>query len=367
MRFSFVSSLLSLAAIAVPFANAQGAETNENIIYKPAANDVWSAGTPFDIEWTPSANPGTVSIILLKGLQTNLQVVETIAPNVANNGKFQWNPPLYLEGMQTMPADHIYGFKIVTDATGNYGWSPPFKLNSPLSTFNAASTGTTEVSSTETAATTASTELPTSTTSSETLTTSTEISSTTSASLTSSTETPTSTSASSTESSTTESSTLTSSTASSTAASTTTESTTSASETAAAATETESETESPSASAAPSSSGGLSTYAIAGISASAVAAVALGILAFFLVRRKKRSNRQRLVGGTGEPSKYDKEFQMMERRAKHRPTSSFGFNTSRSDTSGMLTDRNDPYVPLDDRQGYAVTRDSGTWNGGRFI
>ncbi|KAK6352297.1 hypothetical protein TWF730_009127 [Orbilia blumenaviensis] len=385
MRFSSIfSSLLSLAAIAVPFANAQGAENNENLITKPAAGEVWVAGTPFPIEWTASANPGTVSIVLVKGVPGNLQVLETIAPNVANNGKFEWTPPLTLEGMQTMAADQVYQFKIVSDDSGNFGFSPSFKIDSPASTF--APTGA-PANPAETSATTdpaAPTETPVSSVESsstseivQTTETSSEVlSSTTSAAESSSETSETSaTSAPVTESST-ASETIASETSSapttlSTAIKTsseepTTEPTSSATETpdaTSSSSPSETTSSSPSSSSEPSS--GLPAGVIAGITGGVIAFVILAIVGVFLFRRRKQQSRTKLRGETPppQPSKYDRDFQMMERRARHRPTSSFGFNTSRSDTSGGMEGRSDPYVQLGDRDS---RRGSGTWGASRF-
>ncbi|KAF3100209.1 hypothetical protein TWF569_007360 [Orbilia oligospora] len=384
MRFSFLSSLLSLAAIAAPFVSAQGAENNENVITKPAAGEVWVAGTPFPIEWTASANPGTVSIVLVKGVPGNLQVLDTIAPNVANNGKFEWTPPLTLEGMQTMAADQVYQFKIVNDESGNFGFSPSFKIDSPASTF--APTGapanpaeettssaapaetTSETSASSVEPTSTSTEVPTSTETTSEVVSSTSV-------VESSSEVITSTSVSEAATTSTSEELLTTSevpTTLSTAVRTSPSSPEPTSE------ETGSPTESPDAtntsspsettSAAPSESsqpsGGLPAGVIAGITGGIIAFLILAIVGVFLFRRSKQQSRTKLRGNTPppQPSKYDRDFQMMERRARHRPTSSFGFNTSRSDTSGV-EGRNDPYVQLGDRDS---RRGSETWGASRF-
>ncbi|KAK6531864.1 hypothetical protein TWF694_003029 [Orbilia ellipsospora] len=368
MRFN-IFSLLSLASITVPFVVAQagGVENNENVITAPAAGAVLKASTPFDIIWTPTANPGTVSIVLVKGVPGNLQVLETIAPNVANNGKFEWNPPVSLQGLQTM-GDQIYEFKIVNDVTGNFGFSPQFKIDSPASTF-VATTGTTGASSA--APTTSSASVPATTSVSSALTTdATSSSATSSASVTSSsveTSSVTSTSASSASTSVSTSATsapttLATSTVSSSSQITASPTTSSASSSSASASS--SATSDPNTQP-PATKPGLSKGAIAGITAGVIGAIVLGILVVFFLRRRKQHSRSKLVGSNpAAPSKYDRDFQMMERRARHRPTSSFGFNTSRSDTSGGVGDRNDPYVPLNDRD--STRHNSGTWNGSRF-
>ncbi|KAK6513771.1 hypothetical protein TWF506_008207 [Arthrobotrys conoides] len=385
MRFSIFTSLLSLAAVAVPFVGAQGAENNENVITKPAAGEVWVAGTPFPIEWTASANPGTISIVLVKGVPGNLQVLDTIAPNVANNGKFEWTPPLTLEGMQTMAADQVYQFKIVNDASGNFGFSPNFKIDSPASTFvptgapanPAEETTSTAATAETTSATSASSVEPTSSSSvevtSSTETTSEVVSSTSVVETSSEVITSTSVSEAATTSTSDQISTTSEvPTTLSTAVKTSPASPEPTSE------ETESPTESPDAtntsspsettSSTPSESskpsGGLPAGIIAGITGGIIAFMILAIVGVFLFRRRKQQSRTKLRGNTPppQPSKYDRDFQMMERRARHRPTSSFGFNTSRSDTSGV-EGRNDPYVQLNDRDS---RRGSETWGASRF-
>ncbi|KAK6498966.1 hypothetical protein TWF481_011537 [Arthrobotrys musiformis] len=390
MRFSIFSSLLSLAAIAAPFVGAQGAENNENVITKPAAGEVWTAGTPFPIEWTASANPGTVSIVLVKGVPGNLEVLDTIAPNVANNGKFEWTPPLTLEGMQTMAADQVYQFKIVNDESGNFGFSPSFKIDSPASTFvptgavaNPAEETTTSAADPATETSTSAVE-PTSTSVEVTSTeTSSEVPTSTSA-VESSSDTATSTSVSeaATTSSTSEEASTTSEVPTTLSTAVRTSSAPSEESTSEPTSEsTSSPTDSPDAtetsapaettSSAPSSdeeqpSSGLPAGAIAGITGGIIAFIVLAIVGVFFFRRSKQQSRTKLRGNTPppEPSKYDRDFQMMERRARHRPTSSFGFNTSRSDTSGV-EGRNDPYVQLDDRDSLRRGSDN-TWGASRF-
>ncbi|KAF3910953.1 hypothetical protein AA313_de0200050 [Arthrobotrys entomopaga] len=368
MRFT-IFSLFSLAAIAGPFVSAQatGVENNENVITAPGAGDILKASTPFDIIWTPTANPGTVSIVLVKGVPGNLQVLDTIAPNVANNGKFEWNPPVSLQGLQTM-GDEIYEVKIVNDITGNFGFSPSFKIDSPDSTF-VATTGAADVSSA--APTTTSTDISSATSTSSALTTDATSSSDSSSTSVSSSSVETSATSTSDPSSTTISP-STSETSAPTTLATSITSSSSPETTASPTTSSVSSSDSASASATsdpntqpPVSNPGLSKGAIAGITAGVIGAIVLGILVVFFLRRSKQHSRSKLVGSNpAAPSKYDRDFQMMERRARHRPTSSFGFNTSRSDASGGVGDRNDPYVPLNDRD--STRHNSGTWNGSRF-
>ncbi|EPS45102.1 hypothetical protein H072_916 [Dactylellina haptotyla CBS 200.50] len=371
MRFGILSSLVSLVAIVAPFVGAQGVENNENPVSKPAADEVWTAGNPFSIEWAPSANAGTVSIVLVKGAPGALEVLETIAPGIVNSGKFEWTPPVSLEGMQTMGAQ-IYEIKIVNDLTGNFGFSPQFKIDSPASTFNggaAASSVSSAAPATTDTATAASTtsvsSVSTDITSASVTSSETVISSST---VLSSTESVTSasasteTSASPTSAPTTLATSVSSSSATETSASATSSP---ADSTAASETSSQSPTSTADASAPVASKPKLGGAAIAGITGGIIGAVIIGILAVFLFRRRKQQSRSKLVGGTtAAPSKYDRDFQMMERRARHRPTSSFGFNTTRSDTSGNVGDRNDPYVPLGDAD--SLRHHSGTWNGSRF-
>ncbi|EWC44955.1 hypothetical protein DRE_01014 [Drechslerella stenobrocha 248] len=364
MRFAFVPSILSLAAFAAAprSAHAQapaGVENNENVFIRPSAADVVAvASQPFDLQWTPSANPGTITIVLVKGAPPG-QVVETVAQSIPNTGNFQWVPQLSLEGLQTMPADQGYGFKIINDISGNFGVSQNFKLDSPGSTFNPAvssaplsespATATAEIASTESTLLTSATSISSEDLSSSVVS-STDIPTTTATDISSSTADPTTSDSStiteSTSESTSESQTsttpttlstveLTSSTLSTVVSPTSKPSFTSS---------TAAETTSASGSAAtetsaPAAAGGqLGAPAIAGITAGVVGGIALIIVAVFLIRRRKQTANQRLVGSTpaAAPSKYDRDFQMMERRARHRPTSSFGFNTSRSDASGGI-------------------------------
>ncbi|KAK6337915.1 hypothetical protein TWF696_001392 [Orbilia brochopaga] len=383
MRLSIVRRLLALAAVATAplLATAQapaGVENNENVFSKPAVNgDIIVANQPYDIQWTPSANPGTVSIILVKGVEPNLQVVETVAPAVANSGKFTWTPPLTLEGLQTMPADQVYKFKIVNDISGNFGFSLTFKVDSPGSTFVATSA----VSSASSAPASSSSDpagAAAATTDSTTISVTSSIPPSSSAPPTTSSSAASSSSISSISSSSSAAPSTSSPTPTQTTLSTITStppaskfSASPTSSSAAAAAETDSDSESPTASAtaepAAAAGGKMGTGAVAGITAGTVGAIIIAIAIVFLVRRSKQASRQRLVGSTpaAAPSKYDRDFQMMERRARHRPTSSFGFNTTRSDASGgIVGDRHDPYVQLNDRDSFK--RDSGTWMASRF-
>ncbi|KAJ6258624.1 hypothetical protein Dda_6671 [Drechslerella dactyloides] len=389
MRPAFVRRLLALTALATapllaiaqapPATAERGVDNKENAFLKPPqAREEIVANQPYDIEWTPSANPGTVSIFLYKGSEPNLQQVATVVPAIANSGKFTWTPPLSLQGLQTMPADQVYQFKIVNDITGNFGFSNVFKLNSADSTFVASSAAASAPSSSaapsssdaagENAATTSTSASSTGAPSSSSIASSTSASQATSSASSSSTATITSSSVSTSTSQTSTRTTLSTVT---TAPSSSKSSTTSTGTAASAAAETAStSSSSATATAAPvAAAGKMSTGAIAGITAGTIGAIILAVVVVFLVRRSKQVSRQRLVGSTpAAPSKYDRDFQMMERRARHRPTSSFGFNTTRSDTSGggvgAVGDRHDPYVPLNDRDSYK--RDSGTWMASRF-
>ncbi|KAF3904680.1 hypothetical protein ABW21_db0208277 [Orbilia brochopaga] len=400
MRLASFRRLLALAAVAtaplLAIAQAAGVENNENVFLAPAVNgDIVVANQPFQISWTPSANPGTVSIVLVKGVEPNLQVVQTVAQNVANSGGFAWTPPLTLEGLQTMPATEVYKLKIVNDVSGNFGFSFTFKVDSPGSTFAAtgasssagpSSTPAPSSSSvSEGAGQAAATDSSSSIGSSSSALTS-SIPSSSSIGISSSSivtsSVPSTTSAASTTSSSISSnrttlSTITSSSSSSSSKSSTSSSTNSPASAAAETASTSSSTATSTAVPAAATPSKMGTAAVAGITAGTIGAIIIAIAIVFLVRRSKQASRQRLVGdtssvsGTTAPSKYDRDFQMMERRARHRPTSSFGFNTSRSDASGGLGGgavvgerRHDPYVQLDDRDSFK--RDSGTWMASRF-
>jgi len=54
---------------------------------------------------------------------------------VANTGVYTWKVDQALEGLETMPANEVYGLMIKDDLTGLFEYSPPFQLRIPNSAF----------------------------------------------------------------------------------------------------------------------------------------------------------------------------------------------------------------------------------------
>ena len=87
----FFASAAAIAAFLITVVSAEG----PNPIRAPAGGDVLTAGTDYTIKWDPTT-AGTVTLILRKGVSTNLDVLDHIATGVANTGTFVWDIPATL-------------------------------------------------------------------------------------------------------------------------------------------------------------------------------------------------------------------------------------------------------------------------------
>ncbi|CCX32184.1 hypothetical protein FPQ18DRAFT_34861 [Pyronema domesticum] len=86
------------------------------------------------VTWQPTT-AGTITLTLLKGPQNNLVELGPLAGGIPNTGSYHWQIDLALEGKETMPDSHVYGIKIKDDLTGQFEYSPPFRLSIPDSTY----------------------------------------------------------------------------------------------------------------------------------------------------------------------------------------------------------------------------------------
>jgi hypothetical protein len=135
---------LSLAAIvaaaftslASAYTQPVGAQPSGNPTSHPALAEQVPVGVPFDITWTPTT-PGTVTILLLNGPSTNIQVLYPIVEKISNSGSYSWTPKTNLAADVTH-----YGIQIIDDATGAYQYSPQFGIKNTASASGSAAGST---------------------------------------------------------------------------------------------------------------------------------------------------------------------------------------------------------------------------------
>ncbi|KAG9238826.1 Ser-Thr-rich glycosyl-phosphatidyl-inositol-anchored membrane family-domain-containing protein [Amylocarpus encephaloides] len=148
----FTSAIVAAAALAPVLAQTPGFDP----ITAPTADQTLPAGSSFDITWTPSADEGTVKIVLIQGESpTTLQQGPTVASGIQNSaGKFTW----------TVPGNdfNTYGFNISLDNSDKFQLSNPFHISGDASSSSSSSASSTATISSSTSSVTSAT-LPTST------------------------------------------------------------------------------------------------------------------------------------------------------------------------------------------------------------
>jgi len=117
------------ALVAATFAGLTSAYTQPvgpqpigNPTIHPALGELVPVGQPYEVSWNPTT-PGTVTILLLNGPSTNIQVLYPIVEKIANTGKYTWTPKTDLK-----PDTTHYGLQIIVDATGQYQYTPQFGI-----------------------------------------------------------------------------------------------------------------------------------------------------------------------------------------------------------------------------------------------
>jgi hypothetical protein len=79
----------------------------------------------YGITWQPTTE-GTVTLVLLKGPATNLQVLYPIVEKIPNSGNYFWVPSDHLE-----PGETGYGIQLIVDSTGQYQYTTQFGISNP--------------------------------------------------------------------------------------------------------------------------------------------------------------------------------------------------------------------------------------------
>ncbi|PWY72369.1 hypothetical protein BO70DRAFT_373439 [Aspergillus heteromorphus CBS 117.55] len=142
--------------------SALAADPSGNAIYTPALNQIVPVGEAFDITWNATTS-GDISLVLLRGPSTNMQVLSTIVDSTENTGSYTWTPSTSLE-----PDTTHYGLLLVVAGTGQYQYSDQFGISNPYysssSSVAAAATSTSSTSTSTAAATVETTKVVVATT-----------------------------------------------------------------------------------------------------------------------------------------------------------------------------------------------------------
>ncbi|KAE8375108.1 Ser-Thr-rich glycosyl-phosphatidyl-inositol-anchored membrane family-domain-containing protein [Aspergillus bertholletiae] len=140
MRFSIFGALTALAALATAHTDPDYNQApTGNPIYTPGLNEAVPVGSPYAITWNPTTE-GTVSLVLLRGESTNMQVLYTLAEQIPNTGKFEWTPSTDL----TPDVTH-YGLLLVVEGTGQYQYSTQFGISNPNGASSSSSSSSSAV------------------------------------------------------------------------------------------------------------------------------------------------------------------------------------------------------------------------------
>ncbi|KAJ5740478.1 Ser-Thr-rich glycosyl-phosphatidyl-inositol-anchored membrane family-domain-containing protein [Penicillium malachiteum] len=123
MRFSTAAVFSALAAFASAYTSPEYSEDpTGNPILTPGLQQQVPEGKPFEITWTPTTE-GKISLVLLEGPSTNMQVLYAIAEDIDNSGSYTWTPSTSLT-----PQTTHYGLLLVVEGTGQYQYSTQFGI-----------------------------------------------------------------------------------------------------------------------------------------------------------------------------------------------------------------------------------------------
>jgi len=143
MRFTSILATASAALFSIVAAQ-------ENPIHEPIASSVLVAGKLFNITWGPTTK-GTISLLLKKGLATNLDTVGTIATDIPNSGAYPW----------LIPADLVtgsdYAIEIIS-AAKEINYTPQFVIQGVPASYGSSSSASSTESATASTSTVVSTK-----------------------------------------------------------------------------------------------------------------------------------------------------------------------------------------------------------------
>jgi len=138
MQFS--TALVAFAGL-ISFVSAQ-----ENPIHLPTTGSILKAGELFNITWGPTTK-GPITLLLKKGLSTNLATVGTIASKIDNSGAYSWSVPA-----NTVTGSD-YAVEIDTEA-GQVNYTPQFTIDGVAAGYSSSSSSASESATKSTTLTT---------------------------------------------------------------------------------------------------------------------------------------------------------------------------------------------------------------------
>jgi len=77
------------------------------------------------VTWDPTTD-GTITLVLLKGPETNAIAQYAIIENYPNTGSFIWSPK---DDLEPSSGDTGYGIQLIVDATGQYQYTTQFGIS----------------------------------------------------------------------------------------------------------------------------------------------------------------------------------------------------------------------------------------------
>jgi len=123
MQFQIAALVAAtFAGLTSAYTQPVGAQPVGNPTSHPALGELVPTGQPYEVTWDPTTT-GTVTILLLNGPSTNIQVLYPIVEKIANTGKYTWTPKTDLK-----PDVTHYGLEIIADSTGQYQYTPQFGI-----------------------------------------------------------------------------------------------------------------------------------------------------------------------------------------------------------------------------------------------
>jgi hypothetical protein len=119
----FTAGLACLVPLTSAYTQPVGASPKGNPIWTPGLHDVVPVGQPYTITWKPTTE-GTVTLVLLKGPETDAQPLYPIVEGIDNSGSYVWTPSEHLE-----PGETGYGIQLICDSNGQYQYTTQFGIS----------------------------------------------------------------------------------------------------------------------------------------------------------------------------------------------------------------------------------------------
>lgn len=119
----FTAGLACLVPLTCAYTQPVGNEPKGNPIWTPGLHDVVPVGKPYTITWKPTTE-GTVTLVLLKGPETDALPQYPIAQKIENTGSYIWVPQEDLA-----PGESGYGIQLICDSNGQYQYTTQFGIS----------------------------------------------------------------------------------------------------------------------------------------------------------------------------------------------------------------------------------------------